>query len=647
MDIIQLKKGIFILLLFILHLPVTLPGQNIELEGRVFDINEPLPFASIAVKNTGIGTISNGEGKFRLIVPQAYLNDVLCISMIGYKTREVKIQNWQKDIQLEKADFLLPEVSIMPEDSMLRFMKKAVDRIPENYLSSATRQTGFYRTTLKSDTTYLYFGEALLDVYKPSYKSRESGSVKILNSRITKGQEDKAMPPFYFYGGIYMPFKSDFVQRREDFLNPAEFKHYSYSIAETIIQDGHIIYKVAFRPKEANKGYYEGFFHVDKETLAFIEFHFSYTSSGCYQRSKSLSSYKSVKSLDGSFILKYALIDNRYFLKYILYIEDFQDAGSGRIYKKTNEYLTSEVDRENTNPIPLNEQDMFSTVFSIKATPVSESTWKDYNVLSGAPDQLAYSEQQARQILSKNKSKMGASFPKEKLIRFAMRVQSAIYVNTKPVNDRVEITSFSYRPANQHTFQLQRPVTQLENQLNMGMSFGYNLTNRYNLFMTEEYGINCHKWEAYSLGLSYNIGLKTYGKRLLLSPQLSVSSMTYGILLGEYNNPGTFITGNKKINADKIKLYLGERAFGIQPGLTVKKDLSRSLKLFLGVDYCWKIETKSRLYIDESSGFLFRKKVNIPLNRPEITYSTNLINEEGELLNSSFFNFKTGIIFGR
>jgi hypothetical protein len=622
--------------------------QNQQLKGFIHDHKDPLPFVSVAIKNTGIGTVSNSEGKFMLLVPQQSKNEVISISMIGYKTREVTISNWREDIVLEKADILLPEVSIMPEDSMIRFMERAVDRISENYLSAATRQTGFYRTMLKYDTTYQYFGEALLDVYKPSYRNRESGSVKIINSRISKSNDNKAMPPLYFYGGIYLPFWADFVQQREAFLNPAEFKHYNYSLDEIIVQDGKVVYTVSFKPKEPNKGKYEGSFHIDQKTLTFLDIHFSYTSYGCEQRSRNVSSFKSkLNCLDGSYLLKYALIDNHYFLKYILYSEDFQEEGRKRIYKKTNEYLTSDINRENINPIPLDEQDMLSTVFSVKAISVNESTWKDYNVLTKEPLQLAYSEQQAKQLLLENKSKMSGSSHKEKLIKLVMRMQSSLYLNTVPIKDQVEISSFSYRSTIQHTFQLSKPAIPQDLQVNIGMSIGYNLTNRFSLLMAQETSITSHKWESYSLGFSYNIGLKSYGNRILLSPQLALNSISNGVNIGEYSNAGSFMAGNKKINSDKIKLFLGERAFGIQPGVMIKKDISRTIKLFLGADYCWNFNSQRRLFIEGSSGFLLRRKATISLNRPEITYSTSQPGRETDLFNTSFFNFKAGIIIGR
>jgi len=206
------------LLLFMAFVsPLILIGQNYHLEGLVLDIHQPLSFVSINIKNTSIGTISNSDGQFSLVIPEQYSKSPVCFSLLGYKTKELTVEKWEKVIELEKTDFLIPEVSIMPDDSMLRLMQEAVERIPDNYLQAASRQTGFYRTGLLADTSYQYFGEALLDVFKPSYKTKETGSVKIIKSRINRTNKENEMPELYFYGGIYLPFTADFVQQREAF----------------------------------------------------------------------------------------------------------------------------------------------------------------------------------------------------------------------------------------------------------------------------------------------------------------------------------------------------------------------------------------------------------------------------------------------
>lgn len=635
---------LFFLMAFLSPFPVL--SQNHKLEGFVHDNTDPLPFVSITVKNTSIGTISNAEGKYNLVVPQKYLKNAIIFSLLGYKTREVTIEAWKIKMNMEKLDFMLQEIFIIPDDSMIRLMQKAVDRIPKNYLQNPSRQTGFYRTMLLADTNFQYFGEALLDVYKPSYKLKETGSVKILKSRISKSTDNNSMPPLYFFGGIYLPFLADFVQQRKAFLDPATIKDYTYSIDQKVEQEGMTVLKISFAPKFNSKGQYKGYFNLEKNTLTFLDFTFSYTENGREKRSKSLKS--NLKSKSGSYSLKYEQFENQYFLKYIFYSEEFQDLNSEKVYTKTNEYVTTEINTENTTPIPLQEQDMLSTVFSVRATSVTKSNWEDYTVLAKEPIQLAFSEQQAKQIMEQTQSKIDLISNKEKLIRIATRMQSSLYLRIASTNHPDGQSSFLYKPTEQTTFQINKPVHQVENQINIGISLGYNLSNRFNIFTTQESSLNKTKWEAKSLGLSYAIGLKSYGKKLLITPELSIVSTHYGIYLGEFNNLEAFRAGGEKFNSERIKLYAGEKTYVIQTGFTVKKDLSKSMKFFAGMNYDQKLSSVEALFIDESSGFpLLRKNVTVPLNVPQITYKTGQIGNWTDAFFLSSFNLKVGVILGR
>jgi hypothetical protein len=443
-----------------------------------------------------------------------------------------------------------------------------------------------------------------------------------------------------------LPFLADFVQKREAFLDPSNFKEYVYSIDEILEQDGRKVLKIAFTPKFTSKGQYKGYFHLDKNTLAFLDFNISFTQNGCEKRSKSLKS--NLKSKSGSYILKYAVTENRYFLKYLLYTEEFQDLKSGKTYTKTNEYLTTEIKGENATPIPLQEQDMLSTVFSVRATSVSESEWEDYNMLTKEPIQLAYSEQQSKQILEQNKSTSNPYSKGEKLIRIVSRMYSSVYLDVAPTNYPDGETSFLYRPTAQYSFKMNKSIYQVENQTNFGMSIGYNLSTRFSVFGAQEISLNKNKWEAITLGISYNIGLKSYGKRLLLSPELSIASTNYGVFLGEFDNSGSFSAEGKKFNSDKIKFYAGEQTFRLQPGIILKKDLSRSMKLFLGAEYNLNLSSRDLLYVQESSGFsLFRKKTSLALNSPDISFTTSQSTSWSKAFSQSTVNFKVGIIFGR
>ena len=84
------KNNLFlILLIFSLSMPVL--GQVIFIEGIVTDsrTKEVLPFATVGIAGTTIGTATNSEGRFILSIPQYFRDSVLFCSYMGYKNFEI------------------------------------------------------------------------------------------------------------------------------------------------------------------------------------------------------------------------------------------------------------------------------------------------------------------------------------------------------------------------------------------------------------------------------------------------------------------------------------------------------------------------------------------------------------------------------
>ena len=78
------------LLLFLLVLvaPATF-AQSIIIKGTLKDINtqEPVEAATISVPDSNVGTVSNSEGNFRIVLPDGAKN--IIISHLSYKTYSV------------------------------------------------------------------------------------------------------------------------------------------------------------------------------------------------------------------------------------------------------------------------------------------------------------------------------------------------------------------------------------------------------------------------------------------------------------------------------------------------------------------------------------------------------------------------------
>ncbi len=111
------KTTLFFVLIFLIS-TVTLWAQN-QVSGIVLDDeNIPLPSATILVKGTQNGVVSDFDGNFRI---KAAIGDVLEISFIGMKTKELKVENYQPlTITLESESNLLNDVVIVGYGSQKR-----------------------------------------------------------------------------------------------------------------------------------------------------------------------------------------------------------------------------------------------------------------------------------------------------------------------------------------------------------------------------------------------------------------------------------------------------------------------------------------------------------------------------------------------
>lgn len=88
-------------------------AQGIEVKGTILDdMNEGLPGASVKIKGTQQGTVSDLDGHFTITVPST--NSVLVFSFIGYKTQEITVGS-KRDMKVQMKDDskLIDEVVIV------------------------------------------------------------------------------------------------------------------------------------------------------------------------------------------------------------------------------------------------------------------------------------------------------------------------------------------------------------------------------------------------------------------------------------------------------------------------------------------------------------------------------------------------------
>ena len=265
-----MKTRRLLLLLFAIWqssaLAATITGRVIDRATRV-----PLPFASVGIMGTSLGTTTNAEGAFSLAVPTGSLPVKLRVSYIGYRTEtvEVSAQNSREPllVTLEAADNALKEIIVMPDSSLRQLLRKAYARIEQNYPTQPLSYQIFYRESLRTpENRYVFAGEALLHGYVSGYQNTtEDGQVEVRRVRVSRFAGRDTLTNVVFIGGLFCFATADFVKRRADFLRGDKSK-YRYELVEETVYDNRPTYVVTFahtRKKTA------GQLLIDKQTLAY------------------------------------------------------------------------------------------------------------------------------------------------------------------------------------------------------------------------------------------------------------------------------------------------------------------------------------------------------------------------------------------
>ncbi|MCZ4319739.1 carboxypeptidase-like regulatory domain-containing protein [Aequorivita viscosa] len=178
------RKSYFLALVFFLITAATFAQS--ELKGKVADFLtfQPIESASVYIKNTTIGSITNADGNFFLKVPQQHLQDTLVISSIGYKSFNVVISEFENgsDIYLEEDVASLDEVVIVADPRPTTgngIVQRAIEKLPNNLPEMAYLQKGFLRHKERNKKEYKWLIESAITLYDSSYAAGAKDHLKI------------------------------------------------------------------------------------------------------------------------------------------------------------------------------------------------------------------------------------------------------------------------------------------------------------------------------------------------------------------------------------------------------------------------------------------------------------------------------------
>lgn len=263
--------------------------DSMQIKGIVYnnDTYEPLPFATVAIKGATKGTVTNIEGRFRLIIDSLNLDDTLKISYVGFspETLPIKDRKRQNIIYLKTKPVVLDEVVVSSERSK-KILLKALQRTEANYPLQGMRMDGFYRAVVSDRNVPIQFSEAAFDIYKSAYNQIwRRDKIKLLTGRNKK--DLPASPVWNHIKFINGPLEllycdvarhpNSFIQvpqHRINFLKERHFKHYHYQLIKTISAKGNNLYVIDFSPVHRN-AMFSGQIFIHRKTYAFAGLYYT------------------------------------------------------------------------------------------------------------------------------------------------------------------------------------------------------------------------------------------------------------------------------------------------------------------------------------------------------------------------------------
>jgi hypothetical protein len=373
----------------------------LTIRGKVVDkaTGTPLVFATVALKESNIGIVTNIDGEFSLKIPQPLPSKTIEISYLGFKNKAVNIDDFKPNgknvIEMESAPIPIREIVVKPLDP-IDIVSKAIDRITKNYESVPNLMTAFYRETIKKNRTYVSIGEAVVEIFKAPY----ANDVRFDGARIYKGRKSSDVQKmdtvlFKLQGGPVTVLQLDIAKNSESVLTRDAMQYYNYSLSGVIEIDNRPHYVIDFIQKPSvDIPLFMGSLYIDMDSYAITEAEFGFNlankeaAASIFIRKKPMG--MEVTPEVATYRTKYREQNGKWHFEYSRAEVRFKVNWKRKLF---NTYYTtmSEIavtDRTDQEVIKFAGKDKvrYTDVFSEKVTAFTDPKfWGDYNVIE--PDQ--------------------------------------------------------------------------------------------------------------------------------------------------------------------------------------------------------------------------------------------------------------------
>ncbi len=353
---------------------------------------EPLPFAAIALKNRGRGTVTNNSGEFSLRIINEYLQDTLFISYLGFIGREIPVRQAvgsDLTIALKREFISIPEIIIRTQIPQ-EIINRAIAAIPKNYGNSPAMLTSFYREGVMKKQELQTYSEAIIRIYKSSYHGFVNDQIMVLKSRKIENADLSDTLAIRLKAGLSTCLDLDGIKNSFEFISRDDYNNYTYRISDIIVNDEESAYVIDFEPKQnSDPAMYRGTMYINTEDYALLQADFEIYPKYLDKMKESFVSSPShgfnTWPVSVKYSVSYRKFDERYYLNHVRGDLQFIAKKKKRLFNSQfNVFFEMAVTATSLNNVTRFEREQLApihSVFSRTITNYDSDFWGEQDFL--------------------------------------------------------------------------------------------------------------------------------------------------------------------------------------------------------------------------------------------------------------------------
>ncbi|MEL7002471.1 MAG: carboxypeptidase-like regulatory domain-containing protein [Bacteroidota bacterium] len=254
--------------IFVFQLITAYSFSQVKISGRLInEKGDPVPYATVGLKNAKVGSASNEQGFFQLYHALSNNRDTLTISCIGYKNAVIPIESiadyGNALITLQEFTKVISGITVKASDkNAAKIVEKALSNYRKNYTRKKYELKGFYRQLMRNDSVYVLLTEGAFSMQDRGYGKRDIKRLRL--DALRKSDDMRNMDSLDIHYDTLMEhndlmslFKGDFIDATSKSwsfyswpsFNSNILKSYDFLLDGITLYNNEEVYEISFFSK--------------------------------------------------------------------------------------------------------------------------------------------------------------------------------------------------------------------------------------------------------------------------------------------------------------------------------------------------------------------------------------------------------------